>query len=169
MRAVDMNTVILVHSGEAWPHKQSPCSRQMLQFLERNEGVVTWVQPKEGKVEDQYPVIRIGDKYFTMSLRMMKAVWYCPHPPSFVPCFGHASEPVLSGLSRRSVRLRKGFVNVERAPFGGLKLKIPTLLFVEKMRTQSRFNVSPLSVSVACPSSSRFSFAQSAGVCVLLY
>ncbi len=46
------------------------------------------------------------------------------------------------GLGRRSVRLRKGFVNVEKAPFGGLKLRIPTLLFVEKMRTQSRFNVS---------------------------
>lgn len=39
------------------------------------------------------------------------------------------------------MRLRKGFVNVERAPFGGLKLRIPTLLYVEKMRTQSRFNV----------------------------
>jgi hypothetical protein len=43
---------------------------------------------------------------------------------------------------RRSVRLRRGFVNVERAPFGGEKLRIPSLLFVEKMRTQSRFNVS---------------------------
>lgn len=37
--------------------------------------------------------------------------------------------------------MRKGFQNVERAPFGGQKLRIPTLLFVEKMRTQSRFNV----------------------------
>lgn len=43
---------------------------------------------------------------------------------------------------RRNVRLRKGFVNTEKAAFGGLKLKIPTLLFVEKMRTQTRFNVS---------------------------
>ena len=40
------------------------------------------------------------------------------------------------------MRLRKGFVNMEKAPFGGQKLRIPTLLFVEKMRTQSRFNVS---------------------------
>jgi hypothetical protein len=39
------------------------------------------------------------------------------------------------------VRLRRGFVNRERAPFGGHKLKIPNLLFMEKMRTQSRFNV----------------------------
>lgn len=75
MRIVDMSTVILVHSGETWPHKQPPCNRQMLQFLERNEGLVTWVQPVSGTVEDQYPVIRIDDKYFTMSLRMMKAVW----------------------------------------------------------------------------------------------
>jgi hypothetical protein len=43
------------------------------------------------------------------------------------------------------VRLRRGFVNVERAPFGGEKLRIPTLLLEEKMRTQTRFNVrSPL-------------------------
>ena len=75
MRIVDMSTVILVHSGETWPHKQPPCNRQMLQFLERNEGLVTWVQPVGGTVEDQYPVIRIEDKYFTMSLRLMKAVW----------------------------------------------------------------------------------------------
>ena len=43
---------------------------------------------------------------------------------------------------RRNVRLRKGFVNTEKAAYGGLKLRIPTLLFVEKMRTQTRFNVS---------------------------
>jgi hypothetical protein len=40
------------------------------------------------------------------------------------------------------VRLKKGFANIEKAPFGGEKLRIPTLLYVEKMRTQSRFNVS---------------------------
>ena len=42
----------------------------------------------------------------------------------------------------RHVRLRKGFENVERAPYGGLKLKIPVALLAEKHRTQSRFNVS---------------------------
>jgi len=40
------------------------------------------------------------------------------------------------------VRLRKGFVNLENAPYGGLKLRIPSTLLVEKMRTQTRFNVS---------------------------
>jgi len=51
-------------------------------------------------------------------------------------------ESHLGAWGRRSVRLRRGFVNVEKAPFGGEKLRIPTLLLEEKMRTQSRFNVS---------------------------
>ena len=46
------------------------------------------------------------------------------------------------GVGRRHVRLRKGFVNLENAAFGGLKLRIPSTLLVEKMRTQTRFNVS---------------------------
>jgi hypothetical protein len=30
-------------------------------------------------VQDQFPVMRVGGEYFTMSLRMMKAVWCaCP-------------------------------------------------------------------------------------------
>ena len=41
----------------------------------------------------------------------------------------------------RHVRLSKGFVNREAAPYGGVKLRIPHVLFMEKMRTQSRFNV----------------------------
>lgn len=35
----------------------------------------TGPQPKSGTVQDQFPVIRIKDEYYTMSLRMMKAVW----------------------------------------------------------------------------------------------
>jgi len=90
MKVIDMDTVDLVHSGESWPHKQSPCSRQMLQHLERNEAVVTWVQPKGGTVQDQYPAIRIGEQYYTMSLRMMKAVWWVP-PPAYY-CLGRVLE-----------------------------------------------------------------------------
>ena len=61
-----------------------------------------------------------------MSLRMMKAVW-CETRPTRVMCGALCAYPCV--------------VNREKAPFGGLKLKIPTLLFIEKMRTQSRFNV----------------------------
>jgi hypothetical protein len=78
---------------------------------------VSWLQPVDGRVEDQIPAIRVNDAFYSMSLRMMKAIW-------------------------RHVRLRKGFDNVERSPYGGMKLKIPTSLLAEKLRTQSRFNVS---------------------------
>lgn len=44
MKRVDMDTVVVVHSGEQWEHEQPPCSRQMIRYLEKNEGLVTWVQ-----------------------------------------------------------------------------------------------------------------------------
>ena len=71
MKFVDMETVDLVHSGESWPYQHPPCSRQMLPLLERNEGLVTWVQPKNGTVQDQYPVIRIGERYFTIRIGLV--------------------------------------------------------------------------------------------------
>jgi len=125
MKVVDIRGHTLVHSGRSWDHPQPPCSREMIRFLEKDEGFVTWLQPDGGAVQDQFPVIRTVAGYCTMSLRMMKAVW-------------------------RHVRLRKGFVNVERAPYGGLKLRIPHPLFVEKMRTQTRFNVSAAREPRAC-------------------
>lgn len=47
MKLVDMETVHVVHSGEAWPFTQPPCSRQMIRHLEKNEGLVTWVQVRD--------------------------------------------------------------------------------------------------------------------------
>ena len=44
MKQVDMATVFVVHHGEAWTHVQPPCNRQMIRYLEKNEGLVTWVQ-----------------------------------------------------------------------------------------------------------------------------
>ncbi len=41
----------------------------------------------------------------------------------------------------RHVRLKKNFVNRETIPHVGVKLRIPEVLLVEKMRTQQRFNV----------------------------
>lgn len=69
-------------------------------------------------MDDQIPVVRFNGAYYRLSLRMMKSVW-------------------------RHIRLKKGFVNREAAPYGGVKLRIPQLLYLEKKRTQARFNVSP--------------------------
>lgn len=117
MKRLDMTGICVVYAGENWTHGMPPCNKEMVPFLERNERLVSWLQPTAGGVQDQVPAIRVNDGFYTISLRMMKAIW-------------------------RHVRLRKGFENVERAPYGGLKLKIPMTLLAEKLRTQSRFNVS---------------------------
>ena len=76
MKLVDMDGVELVHSGREWDFPEPPCSREMIRHLERNERFVTWLQPRSGQVQDQFPAIRTRHGYCTMSLRMMKAVWY---------------------------------------------------------------------------------------------
>ena len=112
-----MDGMRLIHSGDEWDHVRPPCSKDMTVFLEHNEKIVSWVQPLCGGVDDQIPVVRFNGAYYRLSLRMMKSVW-------------------------RHIRLKKGFVNREAAPYGGVKLRIPQLLFLEKKRTQARFNVS---------------------------
>lgn len=119
MKRLDMKGICVVYAGDDWRHALPPCSREMMTHLERNERLVSWLQPVKGTVHDQLPAIRVKDEFYSISLRMMKAIW-------------------------RHVRLRKGFENVERAPYGGLKLKIPVTLLAEKLRTQSRFNVSAI-------------------------
>jgi hypothetical protein len=117
MKRLDMADVYVVCSGDCWRQRLPPCSREMMAHLERNERLVSWLQPVNGTVHQQISAIRVNGGYYTISLRMMKAIW-------------------------RHVRLKRGFENVERAPYGGLKLKIPVTLLAEKLRTQSRSNVS---------------------------
>jgi hypothetical protein len=44
MKLVDPGSIDVVHSGEEWEHPHPPCSRPMMRHLEKNEGLVTWVQ-----------------------------------------------------------------------------------------------------------------------------
>ena len=123
MRRIDTSGMVLVHYGREWPHPTPPCSKTMVGLLERNEPLVYWLQPAGRPEQEQIPALKLHDGFYTLSLRMMKAIW-------------------------RHVRLKRGFENVERAPYGGLKLKIPVTLLAEKLRTQSRFNVSYICVDV---------------------
>ena len=116
MKAVDMSLHVLVWCGLAWPHARPPSTKEMIGRLERNEAYVSWLQPRDGRIEDQFPAIRVEQAFYTLSLRMMKAVW-------------------------RHVRLKKGFVNRQAVPHVGVMLRIPTILLAEKIRTQERFNV----------------------------
>jgi len=81
--------------------------------------MVTWISPNHA-VDDihmQFPAIRIKRKYYSISLRMMKAIW-------------------------RHIRLSPTFVNREVSKDGRIRLRIPEKLLLEKKRTQRRFNVS---------------------------
>jgi hypothetical protein len=119
MRRIDTSGMTLVHYGREWPHDSPPCNKSMIPLLEKNEPLVYWLQPEGRPCSEQIPALKLPDGgFYTLSLSMMKAIW-------------------------RHVRLRKGFHNLERAQLGAYKLRIPNMLLTEKMRTQSRFNVSP--------------------------
>jgi len=115
MKALDMTNMEVVYTGMAWMHAIPPCSKQAIELLERNTKIVTWVMKRGGDVKDQIPCILYKGKYFSLSLRMQKAIY-------------------------RHIRLKKGFKNEENMD-GMAKLRIPDVLLKEKMRTQSRFDV----------------------------
>ena len=128
MRMMDMHEHEIVDSGQTWPYSKKPCRKEMLPMLEQNESVITWITRKGSTdVSDQVPVIRVGRDYYSISLRMMKAVW-------------------------RHVRLASGFVNKDTSKDGSLKLRIPLKLLSEKKRTQNRFNVRARPTPLPSPS-----------------
>jgi hypothetical protein len=116
MFEVDTSNTILVQEGIPWPHAKDPCSREMIHLLERAETFVSWFQPMDGTVDDQFPTMRVGKRYCKLSLRLQKALF-------------------------RHVRLQRGFVNRERCPDGVEKLRIPTTLYTDKKKTATRFMV----------------------------
>lgn len=128
MRVLDTENMRVIHAGLQWPYPDiDPSTKDAMKHLERNEALVTWVQPIGGAVEDQIPTIHVRDDvYYVLSLRSMKIVF-------------------------RHIRLCKGFVNRERTMFGEWKLRIPMCLLREKIRTQMRFNVRAPSLSCVCP------------------
>jgi hypothetical protein len=103
--------------GQEWHRDTPPCSREASQVLENNEAFVSWLAPRDAlrAFSQHIPAILYQGKYWTISLRMSKSIY-------------------------RSVRLRKGFYNVQTV-HGVQTLRIPQLLFNEKQRTQARFKV----------------------------
>lgn len=116
MKEVDVEGNELILSGKEWEHPKSPCCKDMIKHLVRRECYCSWFQPKGGSVWDQFPAIKIQGRYYTLSLRVQKAMF-------------------------RHVRLTRNFNNIERLPDGELKLRIPMQLLQEKKRTATRFTV----------------------------
>jgi hypothetical protein len=124
MKTLNVSNMTLIHRGEDWPYPQTPCAKDMMSILERNERFISWFQPNaSSNTEDQVPALYIHGVFYQLSLRMMKCVW-------------------------RHVRLHKRFVNQEMGTYGAKKLKIPLVLYQEKIRTQRRFNVRTISTLI---------------------
>ena len=116
MKVINTETHDIISMGLPWKHAISPCSKQAIHLLERNTKIVSWLLPKGAHPSEQIPCILYKGRYFSISLRMQKAIY-------------------------RHIRLKKGFKN-EEIVNGVHKLRIPDLLLKEKIRTQSRFDVS---------------------------
>lgn len=87
-KVLDISNMDIVFRGKVWDHAEDPSAKSVMHLLERNESIVTWLQPRGGSVEDQIPAINVNGQYRGLSLRMQKSIW-------------------------RHVRLKKGFVNLE--------------------------------------------------------
>ena len=87
-RVLDVSGMDIVYRGKPWHHYEDPSAKSVGHLLERNESIVTWLQPRGGSVQDQIPAIHVNGVYKCPSLRMQKRIW-------------------------KHVRLKKGFVNLE--------------------------------------------------------
>jgi hypothetical protein len=118
IKVFDVSGYNLIDSGICFPKNLEMCDEEeLVGLLANGEHYIYWFQPKTSKsVCDQVPALRFGSSYYTINIKMMKAVW-------------------------RHVRLKRGFLNRERCLTGGYKLRIPQPLYLEKRRTQTRFQV----------------------------
>ncbi len=53
LRPLDVSNMDVIFRGRVWSHSEDPTSKNVIHLLERDESIVTWLQPKGGSVEDQ--------------------------------------------------------------------------------------------------------------------
>lgn len=45
-KVLDVSNMEIVLRGKEWRRAEDPCAKHVIHLLERNEGLVTWLQPK---------------------------------------------------------------------------------------------------------------------------
>ena len=45
-KCIDVSNMEIIHRGKQWDRAEDPCAKSVIHLLERNEGLVTWLQPK---------------------------------------------------------------------------------------------------------------------------
>jgi hypothetical protein len=158
MKIVDLKRHKIIKMGLQWPYTNAtPNSAKILPLLERNEALVSWMEPNDGSINDQFPAIKFSDDcYYMLSLRQMKVsrdwlVFNAQFLTICVPLLSqspsgntYASGAILSTGAVKSVStvcICTDATHRETIPYFGERLKIPLVLLQEKIRTQQRFSV----------------------------
>lgn len=116
MKILDINAFEIVKTGVEFQiasNKECTAVADLLPDMERNEGAVFWLQPKNGSVEQQEACICVDGVFYALNSKFEKAIF-------------------------RNVRLTRDFQNFERLVDGTRKLVIPRRLLSEKLRTSRR-------------------------------
>ena len=106
-KVLDVSGMDIVFRGKPWEYPEDPSAKSVVHLLERNESIVTWLQPRGGSVTDQIPAINVNGQYRGLSLRMQKSIW-------------------------RHIRLKKGFVNLENLSQVNLERCVITNMYLFK-------------------------------------
>lgn len=118
MKIIDISSFEIVKTGIEFhvattSSKEGTAVAELLPNMERNEGAVFWLQPRNGTVEQQEACICVNGVFYALNSKFEKAIF-------------------------RNVRLTRDFKNLERLVDGTRKLVIPRRLFSEKLRTSRR-------------------------------
>ena len=108
MKHFNHNNYDVIKAGTEFKCKNIPCQKMLSKLLERKEEYIFWVQPKNGKIDDQQAILKINGVYYKINQRLEKAIF-------------------------RHIRLTKNFINLEKLENGTTKLRIPTRLLSQKM------------------------------------
>ena len=116
MKQVDPTKFTIIKAGKAHTSEGAVNIKQIISIMERNESYIFWLQPKGASVQAQFPCIQINGIFYQLNLRLEKVIF-------------------------RHVRLTRDFVNLELLEDGTPKLRIPSRLHREKLRTALRSEV----------------------------
>jgi hypothetical protein len=113
--------MIVVHRGKDAPFCGDVSVCDMVRVLHKQEQYVWWLQPAGMGIDAQRAVLRVEGKYYCLTLRVMRSIW-------------------------KHVKVHKSFCNYEVGIHGGYKLRIPTKLLKDKLKSYKRDTVSMICI-----------------------
>jgi len=116
MKTINVEGYVVVKAGMECCTGAPVAVQSLVAQMERNKDYIYWLQRARGGVETQIACLKINGVFHGLNMKLEKAIF-------------------------RHVRLTRDFVNLELLSDGTQKLRIPTRLLHEKLRTSCRFRV----------------------------